>query len=132
MAFETYTNRVKVILDSIVAKFNAIPRDARTLALKGGDAMTFIPSMPISLCAIAETDAEVESLKDSETRFIDYRTTTLWEKTGETWASSGYSGQSTFLRPHTFVRSPWSQKMYFCDGYMRLSKVNLTTDPTPV
>lgn len=133
MSFETIYTQIKANLKKLTDVLVVPTGDASPLAIgEGGKVMSLVPASPMSVCAVAETDEEVTSLKTSETRFVDFRTTVVWEKTGGIWASRGYNGQEAFLRPYTFIRSPWSKKMYFCDGFLNLSKVNLDPNPTPL
>lgn len=121
-------------LGKITDLFTSYPQESRGMVLASGDkAMEFVAANPISACDIAETDADVTSLQASSvTFFVDARDTTLWDKSTGGWVSSGYTGESSFLRPNTLTYSPWSSKMFYCDEFMRILPVNLNEEPTPV
>lgn len=132
MDIADFKNRLSLALKAITDLFANIPTVTQTLVCASGNKpMHFQPARPVSTCAIADTDAEVTSLQSSEVRFIDSRDTVLWENPGTGWVSRQYVGDESFLRPHTLVRSPWSGRVYYCDGFMRLTRANLTTSPTP-
>jgi len=85
---------------------------------------------PITPLAVAEDDAEVTTLKGSQTRFIDARDSTVWRYENSTWTNSPYDGTEDFLRPQTLCFSPTSGKLYYFNAALELVSVNLTTNTT--
>lgn len=123
--------RIADALAVVTDVFKRIPDDGGLqLSTGGGTGMSFHTGYPMSVCAIAENDTEVNELKSSTNRVLDARDMTVWHNDGGVWTSHLYSGDQSFLRPKTLCYSPPNQRVYYCDGFLRLTRASLTTAPT--
>ena len=123
-------------LNALVAKFTALPTQARSviLASDGGSGLSFLPASPISRTFVAETDDEVADLQATSTvdEFLDARGPTLWTRSGDTWSSQTYTGNREYCRPHTLVYTATYHRFYYVAGNLAMTRVSLSSDPTPV
>ncbi len=120
-------------LDLVVGRFLSLPANGSLVhAVGGSSGLIMTEAYPVSSLAVAETDSDINTLRQTQTQFIDMRTTELWVLTAGTWSVSTYGGDQTFLRANTLCYSTPTGKMYYCDSYLRLSRVNLTTGSNPM
>lgn len=123
--------RIFDALSKVTNVFTRIPDNGGLqLSVGGGVGMAYHSAYPMSILAVAETDTEVTELQASTTRFVDARTTELWTTDGSGWSTETYGGDRSFLRPKTLCFSPPNGRVYYCDGFLRLTQVSLTADPT--
>lgn len=120
-------------LNLVVSRFLSLPENGSLIHATGGSSgLIMTEAYPVTALTVAETDSEVSNFQQSETRFIDIRTMTLWEKVSGNWYSRLYGGDQPFLRANTLCHSRPTGKMYYCDSYLRMSRVNLTTGSNPM
>lgn len=126
-------NSVMGWLNTIVDRLLTLPDNGPLVhAVGGGSGLQMSVAAPVTMVAVADTDAEVTSLKTTEPYFFDSRTTELWTNESGTWVKRPYNGDEPFLKPETVCFSRINNRMYYCDGFLRMSPVNLTTGSTPM
>jgi len=119
-------------LTKVVARVNGVPANGALINTVGnGSGLELSAARPISRLAVGDTDAEISALQQTQTQVMDSRSTTLWVKSGSTWSGALYAGTGALLRPSTLCASLPNRRIYYCDAFMRLTQVRLTTDPTP-
>ena len=107
---------LSTLVSTIATMFKGVPAGAGlVISTTNTKGMQFADGVPISLFPVVTNAAEVTTARASYNQYIDVRDLTFWNKSGSTWSSVPYTGQSGAWRKNGLIKSNISGRMWYLD-----------------
>ena len=123
----SFVQKLDTLISTIVSRFKGVPpATGMIISTTNAGGMRFTDGKPISFFPVVTSAAEVTTARASYTQYIDVRDLTFWTKSGSTWSSTPFSGNSGIWRKNALVMSTINSRMWYLDFNNLAIEVDLT------